>query len=97
MKDLFACPGAKREFLLGWFTESHNNIVENLSSTDHLTYHEAKNPILNLPFNYHSPSRASSKNSKPQHEANTVSSSNGKKDMKKKNGSSSSSKLGSQK
>jgi hypothetical protein len=54
--------------------------VENLSSKDHLTYHEAKEHILNLPSNHRSPSGASSKNSKPQYEANAVSSSNGKKD-----------------
>jgi hypothetical protein len=69
--------------------------VENLSSKDHLTYHEAKGRILTLPSNHHSPSGACSKNSKPQHEAKAVCSSNGKKDKKKKKGSSSSSNLGS--
>jgi hypothetical protein len=51
-----------------------------------LTYYEAKERILNLPSNHCSPSRALSKNSKPQHEANAVSVSNGKKDKKKKKG-----------
>jgi hypothetical protein len=74
-----------------WFAESHDNVVETLSSTDYLNYHEAKEHILNLPSNHRSPSGASSKNSKPQHEANAVSSSNGKKDKKKTKGSSSSS------
>jgi hypothetical protein len=68
--------------------------VENLSSKDHLTYHEAKERILNLPSNHRSPSGASSKNSKPRYEANAVSSSNGKKDKKKTKGSSSSSNSG---
>jgi hypothetical protein len=39
----------KRDFLLAWFAESHDNVVENLSSKDTLTYHEAKEHILNLP------------------------------------------------
>jgi hypothetical protein len=94
VKDLFTCQEVKRDFLLAWFAESHDNVVENLSSKDHLTYHEAKERILNLPSNHRSPSGASSKNSKPQHEANAVSSSNGKKDKKKKKGSSSSSNSG---
>jgi hypothetical protein len=58
--------------------------MENLSSKDHHTYHEAKERILNLPANHRSPFGASSKNCKPQHEANAVSSSNGKKDKKEK-------------
>jgi hypothetical protein len=94
MKDLFACQEAKRDFLLVWVAESYNNVVENLSSKDHLTYHDTTEHILTLPSNHHSPSGASSKNSKPQHEANPVSSSNGKKDKKKKKGSSSSSNSG---
>jgi hypothetical protein len=94
VKDLFACQEVKRDFLLAWFAECHDNVVENLSSKDHLTYHKAKERILNLPSKYRSPSGASSKNSKPQHEANAVSSSNGKKDKKKKKGSLSSSNSG---
>jgi hypothetical protein len=84
----------KRDFLLVWFAESHDNVLENLSSNDHLTYHEAKERILTLHSNHHSPSGASSKNSKPQHEAHAVSSSNLKKHKKKKKGSSSSSNSG---
>jgi hypothetical protein len=95
LKDLFVCHEANMDFLLAWFAKSHDNVVENLSSKDHLTYHEVKERILNLHSNHHSPSGASSKNSKPQHEANAVSFSNGKKDMKKKKGSSSSSNSGS--
>jgi hypothetical protein len=94
VKDLFACQEAKRDFLLAWSAESHDNVVENLSSKDHLTYHEAKERILNIPPNYRSPSEVSSKNSNPQYEANAVSSSNGKKDKKKKKGYSSSSNSG---
>jgi hypothetical protein len=94
VKDLFACQEAKRDFLLAWFAESHDNVVENLSSKDHLTYHEVKERILTLHSNNPSLSGASSKNSKPQHEANAVSSSNGKKDKKKKKESSSSSNSG---
>jgi hypothetical protein len=94
-KDLFACQEAKRDFLLVCFTESYNNVVETLSSKDHLTYQDVKEHILNLPTNHRSLSGASSKNSKPQHEANAVFSTNGKKDKKKKIGSSSSSKSGS--
>jgi hypothetical protein len=94
MKDLFACQEAKPDFLLAWVAESYDNVVQNLSSKDHLTYHEAKEPILIIPSNHRSPSGASSKNSKPQHEANAISSSNGKKDKKKKKGSSSSSNSG---
>jgi CRISPR/Cas system-associated protein Cas10 (large subunit of type III CRISPR-Cas system) len=91
MRDLFAYKEAKRDFLLAWFAESHDNVVENLASKPHLTYHKAKERILNLTSNHRSLSGASSKNSKPQHEANAVSSSNGKKDKKKKKGSSSAS------
>jgi hypothetical protein len=81
-------------FSTGGFAESHDNVVEQLSSKDHLTYHEAKEHVLNLPSNHRSPTGASSKNSKPQHEANPVSSTNGKKDKKQKKGSSSSSNSG---
>jgi hypothetical protein len=84
VKDLFTCQEAKSDFLLAWFAESHDNVVENLSSKDHLTYHEAKERILNLPSNHRSTYGASSKNSKPQYEANAGSLSNGKKDKKKK-------------
>jgi hypothetical protein len=79
----------KTNFLLAWFAKSYDNGVENLSSKDYLTYHKAKVGILNLPSNYRSPFGASSKNSKPQHEANAVSSSNEQNDQKKKKGSSS--------
>jgi hypothetical protein len=58
------------------------------------TYHEAKERILNLPSNHRSTSGASSTNSKPQHEANAVSSLNVKKDKKKKKRSFSSSNSG---
>jgi hypothetical protein len=91
LKDVFACQEAKRDFLLAWFAEFHDNIVENLLSKDNLTYYKAKERTLNLPSNHYSPCRASSKNFKPQYEANAVSSSNGKKDQQKKNGSFSSS------
>jgi hypothetical protein len=94
VKDLFACQAAKRDFLLAWFAESHDNVVANLSSNDHLTYHEAMERILNLPSNHCSPCGASPKNSKPQHEDNAVSSSDGKKDKMRKKGSSSSSNSG---
>jgi hypothetical protein len=60
--------GEKR-FSTGLVDKSHDNVVETLSSKDHLTYHKAKEHILNLPSNHQSPSGASSKNSKPQHEA----------------------------
>jgi hypothetical protein len=95
LKDLFACHEVKRDFLLVWFAESYKNVMKTLSSKDYLTYHEAKKHIVNLLSNHHSPSGASSKNSKPRQEANAVSSTNGKKDNKKKQGSSSSSKSGS--
>jgi hypothetical protein len=65
----------------------------NVSSKDHLTNYEAIEYILNLASNHCSPSRAFSKNSKPQHEANAGSSSNGQKDKKKESRSSSSSNL----
>jgi hypothetical protein len=82
-------------FLLAWFAESHDRVIENLLSTDTFTYYEAKAYILNLPSNHRSPSRALSKNSKPQNKANAISLLDSKKDMKKKKGSSSSSNLGS--
>jgi hypothetical protein len=68
--------------------------MENLSLNNTLTYHKAKEHILNLPSNHHSSFEASSKNSKPQYEANTISLSNSKKDKKKKKGSLSSANLG---
>jgi hypothetical protein len=89
VKDLFTCQEVKSYFLLAWFTESDDNVVEYLSSKAHLTDHKAKERILTLSSNYHSASGASSKNSKPQNEAKAVSLSNGKKDKKKKKGSSS--------
>jgi hypothetical protein len=61
VKDVFACQEAKRDCLLAWFAESHDNVVENLLSKDHLTYHEATERILNLPSNHRSPFGASSK------------------------------------
>jgi hypothetical protein len=76
VKNLFACQEAKKDFLLAWFTESHDNVVEKLLSKDHLTDHEAKEHILNLPFKHRSPSGASSKNTQPQYEANAIFSSN---------------------
>jgi hypothetical protein len=42
VKDLFACQDAKSDFLLAWFAESHDNVVENLLSKDLLTYDDAK-------------------------------------------------------
>jgi hypothetical protein len=94
LKDVFACKEVKKHFLLAWFAESHDNVVEIISSKDHLTYYEAKERILNLASNHHSPCGASSKTAKPQHEANSVSSSNRKTDKKKKKGSSSSANSG---
>jgi hypothetical protein len=82
--------GEKGIFLVS-FAESHDNVVDNLSSKDHLTYQKAKERIMILPTNYRSPSGASSRKSKPQYEANAVSSSNGKKDKKTNKRSSSSS------
>jgi hypothetical protein len=93
-KDLFTCQETKRDFLLEWFAESPDHVVENLSSNDHLTYDEAKERIVNFLSNHHSPSGAASKNSKPHHEAKDFSSSNGKTDKKKKTGSSSGSNWG---
>jgi hypothetical protein len=46
--------------------------VENLLSKDHLIYHEAKGRILNLPSTIIVATGVSSKNSKPQHEANAI-------------------------
>jgi hypothetical protein len=83
VNDLFTCQGVKRDFLVAWFTKSHDNIMENLSSNDHVTYHEIKESILNLPSNHCSPSRASSKNSKLQKKTDTVSSLKGKMDKRK--------------
>jgi hypothetical protein len=96
LKDLFTCQEVKRDFLLAWFAESHDNVVENLSSKVYPTYYEAKDHSLNLPSNHHSPSRSSSTNSNPHHEANAILASNAKKVKKKKKGSSSSSNSGSQ-
>jgi hypothetical protein len=94
VNNLFACQEAKTDFQLVWFAESHNIVVESLSSNDHLSYYVGKKPILYLPSKDRSPSGASSKNSKPEYEANAISSANGTKDKKKKTGSSSSSNLG---
>jgi hypothetical protein len=90
MKDLSTYQDVKRDFLLAWFAKPHDNVVENLSSKDHLTYHKAKKRILNLISNYRSPSGDSSKNSNPQQVANAISSSNRKKGEQIKKGSSSS-------
>jgi hypothetical protein len=68
--------------------------VENISSNDHLTYHKPTEHILNVPTNHYSPSGAKLKNSKPQYEANPVSSLNGIKDKMKKKGFASSSNSG---
>jgi hypothetical protein len=93
--SLFACQDVNRDFLLAWLAESDDNVVKTILSKDHLTYHEAKENIQNLPSNYRSPSGASSKNSLPQHEANAVSSSNKKKEQEKQKRSSYSSNAGS--
>jgi hypothetical protein len=57
MKDLFAYQDAKRGLLLAWFPEFHHNVVENLSSNDHITYHQARKHILNLPSTFMLPSK----------------------------------------
>jgi hypothetical protein len=62
-------------------------IILYLSTKYHLTYHLAKNRILNLPYNNHSPSRASFKTSQLQYEAKTIALLNGQKDKIKKTGS----------
>jgi hypothetical protein len=84
VKNLFACQEVNRDCLWAWFAETYDNVVENQSSKDHVTYHEAKERILNLPSNHRSACGASPKNSEPQHEANPVSSSNHKKNKKTK-------------
>jgi hypothetical protein len=94
VKDLFARQEANTDFLLAWVAKSHDNVVENISSKDHLTYHEAREFILTLPSNYGSPTGASTKNSNPQYKANAMSSLNGKKYKKNKKGSSSASNSG---
>jgi hypothetical protein len=76
VKNLFACPEAKQDFLLSLFPKCHYNVVENLLVKDILTYHEAKEHILHISSNHHSTSGALSKKSKPQSEADAVSSSN---------------------
>jgi hypothetical protein len=91
VKALFTYQELKRDYLWAWFAESHDIVVENLSSQDHLIYHKTKKCILNLNSNHHFFSRALSKNSNPQHDAKDVSSSHRKKDMKMKKDSSSSS------
>jgi hypothetical protein len=71
VKDLFTCQEAKRDFSLAWFAESHDNVVENLyHQKTTLPATRQRTHILNLLSNHRSPSGASSKNSKPQHEAN---------------------------
>jgi hypothetical protein len=94
VKDLCTCQEVKCDCPLASFAESHDNVVENLSSNDHLPYHEAMEHIMKLFSNHRSPSGAASKNSKPQYEANVVSSSSGKKDKQKTKGSSTSSNSG---
>jgi hypothetical protein len=84
-----------RDFLLAWFADSRDNVVENSSSQETLTYDEAKEHILNLPSNHQCLPVASSKNPKPHHEANGISSSNGKMDEKMNRRSSTSSNSGS--
>jgi hypothetical protein len=71
-------------------------VVGKLSSKDHLTYYEVKERSLILPSNHWSPSRPCSKNPKPQHEANAISSLNGKKPTEKNKASSSYSNSGGQ-
>jgi hypothetical protein len=90
VKDVIACQEVKRDFLLAWLAESHDNVVEHVSSIDHLTYYEVKDHILNLPSKHPLPSGASSKFFNPQNEPNTISSSNRKKAKKTKKRSSSS-------
>jgi hypothetical protein len=75
--DLFTCQEARSNVLLSWLTESHDNVVENILSTDYLTYHEAMEHILYLPSNHHSPCGASYNNTKPQYEPNDIFLSNG--------------------
>jgi hypothetical protein len=41
-KDLFSCQAVQRDFLLARFAKSHFNIVENLLSTDRITYYQRK-------------------------------------------------------
>jgi hypothetical protein len=41
-KDFFTYQEAKKDVLLAWFAEFLDNVVENLSSKDNRTYHEAK-------------------------------------------------------
>jgi hypothetical protein len=94
VKDLFACQEAKSHFLQAYLAESHDNIVENLWSKDNLTYHDAKEHVLNHCHNHHSSTGATSKNSKAEHETNSISLLNGKTANKKKTGSFVSSKSG---
>jgi hypothetical protein len=65
-------------------------------SKGNYSYDKAKEHILNLLTNNHSPSGVSSKNSKPQHKAIGISSSNGMKEEKMKEGVTSSSYSGSE-
>jgi hypothetical protein len=95
MKDLFTRQEVKRDCLQDWFAESHKKVVDNLSSTDHVTYHHTKERIQNFLSNYCSSSKVSSKNSKPPHKANTVTAINGTRDKMKKKPSSSFSNSGS--
>jgi hypothetical protein len=94
VKDVFTRQEVKWDCLLALFAQFYDTVVEILSLTDHRTYHAAKRHILNLPCNHLTPPETSSKNSKPKHEANSVSLWNGNKDKKKKKQSSSSSNLG---
>jgi hypothetical protein len=83
-KAKFAYQEKTRGYHLGCFAESHDNIVETLSSKDTLTYNETKNHILNLSPTYHSFSEVLSKNPNPQYEANPISLSDAKYNKKLK-------------
>jgi hypothetical protein len=72
-QDFFAYQEAKSDVLLAWFPKSHDNVVENLLNRDPLSYHEAKEHILNLFSNHHSRSGALSKHSKVQCKADPIS------------------------
>jgi hypothetical protein len=84
VKNLVTYQEVKRDFHLAWFADFQSIVVDKLPSNDTLTYYEAKEHILNLYSNHCTLSRASSKNSNTQHEANTVSSLKGKNDEEQK-------------
>jgi hypothetical protein len=84
MNILFTCQEMKWNCLLVWFAISKDIVVENLLFNDPLTYNKVKEHILKLPSDHCSLSGASSKNYKPQHEANAISLSNSKHDKVRK-------------